>query len=156
MSTPQFDALATELKKSVGESLADALTECDLVLKVLDNHLNKTRKADLAAIATIQSSLQGAQRKLATANVSDVPYFGGDMIALAANARNKTRALVNDMRLYGITEIVSDTVASIGAGAGRTLADTLRPLFPLIYTLTGAILILAVAFFIIQRGKGRA
>lgn len=149
-------SLAADLKLSVGESLADALTVCDQAFKALDNALNKSRRADLATIAMLQGKLQGGQLRLQTADVNEVPYFGGDLIALAGRSRDKAYALVNDMRLRGLSEVVTDTAAAIGAGAGRTLAETLKPLLPVVYSIAAAILILAVAFFIIQRGKGHA
>jgi len=85
-----------------------------------------------------------------------VPYFGGDLIKLAADARDKAHAIVQAMQLRGLTDVAGDLASGLGSSASNLLADILRPLLPILYGVAGIAVILAVAFFIIQRGKGRA
>jgi len=151
-----MSSLAADLKKSIGESIADAADYCQSAKEAVDTFLNKSRAVDLATIASLQSKLQGAQNRLRLAAVEEVPYFGGDLIKLAADARDKAHSIVQAMQLRGLTDVAGDLASGLGSSASNLLADILRPLLPILYGVAGIAVILAVAFFIIQRGKGRA
>jgi hypothetical protein len=146
-------SLAEDLKVSLFETLSDARRVVNQARQTVGNPLNQRLQSDLATLDRILGQLDADETKLRTSAVSEVPYFGGDIIKRASDAREKAYQTVDEMRLTGPVEFVTKTTEQLGKGVGETIAAALKPLIPILAGLAGFVVIGAILYLVAQRQK---